>query len=81
MSAAISFSIVADNAPAKVHLICQVLKHPCEAALMLHCKLVAVQVTPSRKVVGDLAQFMVQNKLTEQTVVERAGNLNFPDRC
>ncbi|KAK9800249.1 hypothetical protein WJX73_006193 [Symbiochloris irregularis] len=38
-----------------------------------------VKVTPSSKVVGDLAQFMVQNDLTEHSVVERAGKLNFPD--
>ena len=30
---------------------------------------------------GDLAQFMVQNKLDEKTVVERADKLNFPGRC
>ncbi|KAI3644045.1 hypothetical protein MP228_010209 [Amoeboaphelidium protococcarum] len=37
-----------------------------------------VKVTPSSKVVGDLAQFMVSNKLTEQDVYERAGELDFP---
>eukprot|EP01116_Phalansterium_solitarium_P025758 TRINITY_DN99_c0_g3_i3.p1 TRINITY_DN99_c0_g3~~TRINITY_DN99_c0_g3_i3.p1 ORF type:complete len:828 (-),score=217.86 TRINITY_DN99_c0_g3_i3:192-2675(-) len=37
-----------------------------------------VKVTPTSKVVGDLAQFMVQNKLTEEQVVERAASLNFP---
>ena len=42
--------------------------------------MLCLQVTPSSKVVGDLAQFMVQNSLTEHTVVERAGSLNFPDR-
>jgi len=35
-------------------------------------------VTPSSKVVGDLAQFMVQNKLTRQQVEERAEELSFP---
>ena len=40
-----------------------------------------LQVTPSSKTVGDLAQFMVQNKLDEKTVVERADKLNFPGRC
>jgi pyruvate carboxylase len=37
-----------------------------------------VKVTPSSKVVGDLAQFMVQNKLTPQMVKERAEELSFP---
>jgi len=35
-------------------------------------------VTPSSKVVGDLAQFMVQNKLTEADVRARAEELSFP---
>lgn len=38
------------------------------------------QVTPSSKVVGDLAQFMVQNELDEHSLVERAETLNFPQR-
>eukprot|EP01012_Entosiphon_sulcatum_P026979 TRINITY_DN324_c0_g1_i1.p1 TRINITY_DN324_c0_g1~~TRINITY_DN324_c0_g1_i1.p1 ORF type:complete len:1188 (-),score=212.97 TRINITY_DN324_c0_g1_i1:45-3608(-) len=37
-----------------------------------------VKVTPSSKVVGDLAQFMVQNDLTEEAVLQRAEELNFP---
>ena len=37
-----------------------------------------VKVTPSSKVVGDLAQFMVQNKLSEQDVVDKAESLSFP---
>lgn len=37
-----------------------------------------VKVTPSSKVVGDLAQFMVQNKLNEQSVVAKAEELSFP---
>lgn len=37
-----------------------------------------VKVTPSSKVVGDLAQFMVQNDLDEKTVVEKADQLSFP---
>ena len=37
-----------------------------------------VQVTPSSKVVGDLAQFMVQNDLTEEAVIERGDSLSFP---
>ncbi|KAI1760329.1 pyruvate carboxylase [Hypoxylon sp. FL1150] len=37
-----------------------------------------VKVTPTSKVVGDLAQFMVSNKLSPEDVVERAGELDFP---
>ncbi|XP_006817962.1 pyruvate carboxylase, mitochondrial-like [Saccoglossus kowalevskii] len=37
-----------------------------------------VKVTPSSKVVGDLAQFMVQNKLTAEQVLDRAEELSFP---
>ena len=37
-----------------------------------------VKVTPSSKVVGDLAQFMVQNKLTAADVKAKAGELSFP---
>uniref|UniRef100_A0A7E4VIE7 Pyruvate carboxylase n=1 Tax=Panagrellus redivivus TaxID=6233 RepID=A0A7E4VIE7_PANRE len=37
-----------------------------------------VKVTPSSKVVGDLAQFMVQNKLDKNSLVERAEELSFP---
>ena len=37
-----------------------------------------IKVTPSSKVVGDLAQFMVQNKLTAKDVEERAEELSFP---
>jgi len=37
-----------------------------------------VKVTPSSKVVGDLAQFMVQNDLTPDQVLERAEELSFP---
>ena len=37
-----------------------------------------VKVTPSSKTVGDLAQFMVQNKLSAQEVVDRAEELSFP---
>lgn len=35
-------------------------------------------MTPSSKVVGDLAQFMVQNKLTAADVEQRAEELSFP---
>ncbi|KAK9455075.1 carbamoyl-phosphate synthase L chain, ATP binding domain-containing protein [Dipodascopsis uninucleata] len=38
-----------------------------------------VKVTPTSKVVGDLAQFMVSNKLSPEEVVERAEELDFPD--
>ncbi|MCT4779126.1 MULTISPECIES: pyruvate carboxylase [Exiguobacterium] len=38
-----------------------------------------VKVTPSSKVVGDMALFMVQHHLTEEDVLERASNLDFPD--
>lgn len=38
-----------------------------------------VKVTPTSKVVGDLAQFMVSNKLTPKDVEERASDLDFPD--
>jgi pyruvate carboxylase len=37
-----------------------------------------VKVTPSSKVVGDLAQMMVSQKLTEQDVIDQAETLNFP---
>lgn len=37
-----------------------------------------IKVTPSSKVVGDLAQFMVQNHLTADQVKERAEELSFP---
>lgn len=37
-----------------------------------------IKVTPSSKIVGDLAQFMVQNKLTTQDVYEQADTLSFP---
>lgn len=37
-----------------------------------------LQVTPSSKIVGDLAQFMVQNALTRAEVEERADELSFP---
>lgn len=37
-----------------------------------------IKVTPSSKVVGDLAQFMVQNKLTVKDVQDKAEELSFP---
>ncbi|MCL2109154.1 MAG: pyruvate carboxylase [Oscillospiraceae bacterium] len=38
-----------------------------------------VKVTPSSKMVGDLAIFMTQNELTADNIVERGSSLNFPD--
>lgn len=38
-----------------------------------------VKVTPSSKMVGDLAIFMVQNDLTPDTICEKARNMDFPD--
>jgi pyruvate carboxylase len=38
-----------------------------------------VKVTPSSKVVGDMALYMVQNNLTEDEVYERGESLDFPD--
>ncbi|XP_039957967.1 pyruvate carboxylase, mitochondrial isoform X1 [Bactrocera neohumeralis] len=37
-----------------------------------------IKVTPSSKVVGDLAQFMVQNKLNAEQVLDKAEELSFP---
>lgn len=37
-----------------------------------------IKVTPSSKVVGDLAQFMVQNRLSAWDVEDRAEDLSFP---
>ncbi|KAF6775137.1 hypothetical protein AHF37_05098 [Paragonimus kellicotti] len=37
-----------------------------------------VKVTPSSKIVGDLAQFMTQNHLTPEQVIEKAEELSFP---
>ncbi|WVQ93145.1 pyruvate carboxylase [Kwoniella sp. CBS 9459] len=37
-----------------------------------------VKVTPSSKVVGDFAQFMVSNSLTKQDVIDKAATLDFP---
>lgn len=38
-----------------------------------------VKVTPSSKVVGDLAIFMVKNGLTKGNILEKGRNLNYPD--
>lgn len=37
-----------------------------------------IKVTPSSKVTGDLAQFIVANDLTEQEVIDKAESLSFP---
>lgn len=38
-----------------------------------------VKVTPSSKVVGDMALYMVQNTLTEEDIYERGETMDFPD--
>ena len=38
-----------------------------------------VKVTPSSKMVGDLAIFMVQNELTPENILQKGKNLAFPD--
>jgi len=38
-----------------------------------------VKVTPSSKMVGDLAIFMVQNDLTPENIIEKGKSLSFPD--
>lgn len=38
-----------------------------------------VKVTPSSKVVGDMALFMVQNELDEQSVITRGETIDFPE--
>ncbi|MFT4416079.1 pyruvate carboxylase [Fredinandcohnia humi] len=38
-----------------------------------------VKVTPSSKVVGDMALYMVQNNLTEDDIYEKGETLDFPD--
>ena len=38
-----------------------------------------IKVTPSSKMVGDLAIFMVQNDLTPENIVEKGESLAFPD--
>ncbi|WP_332647888.1 pyruvate carboxylase [Lysinibacillus sp. 54212] len=38
-----------------------------------------VKVTPSSKVVGDMALFMVQNHLDEENILERGKSIDFPD--
>ncbi len=38
-----------------------------------------VKVTPSSKIVGDMALFMVQNELTEEDVLENGHKIDFPE--
>ncbi|KXZ39952.1 pyruvate carboxylase [Alkalithermobacter thermoalcaliphilus JW-YL-7 = DSM 7308] len=38
-----------------------------------------IKVTPSSKVVGDLAVFMVKNKLNKENIIEKGESLSFPD--
>ena len=38
-----------------------------------------VKVTPSSKVVGDMAMFMTTNRLTREDILERGEDLSFPD--
>jgi len=38
-----------------------------------------LKVTPSSKVVGDLAMFMVNSKLTKEQVIEKGQTISFPD--
>lgn len=38
-----------------------------------------IKVTPSSKVTGDLAQFLVANNLSEEEVIEKAEELSFPN--
>ncbi|MDK2917969.1 MAG: pyruvate carboxylase [Candidatus Petromonas sp.] len=38
-----------------------------------------VKVTPSSKMVGDLAIFMVQNGLTKDNIIKKGKNMTFPD--
>jgi len=50
----------------------------CKWPIVTYYLLVYCQVTPTSKVVGDLAQFMVQNKLDERDVLAKAEELDFP---
>src|SRR5690625_7546250 len=38
-----------------------------------------IKVTPSSKIVGDMALFMVQNDLTEQDIYDRGQSIDFPE--
>lgn len=38
-----------------------------------------VKVTPSSKMVGDMAIFMVQNELTPENIIEKGADLSYPD--
>ena len=48
--------------------------------LMEHHARMWAQVTPSSKVVGDLAQFMVQNNLNQAQLEDKAEGLSLPSR-
>ena len=39
-----------------------------------------VKVTPSSKVVGDMAMFMTANDLSVKDLIEKGHNISFPDR-
>ena len=52
-----------------------------ERAPALHNEIASLSLSPESQVVGDLAQFMVQNELTEKELVDRAETLDFPSRC
>ena len=43
------------------------------------CPMSPDKVTPSSKVVGDMAQFMVHNNLTKDDVINQASDLSFPN--
>ncbi|MFZ7102345.1 MAG: pyruvate carboxylase [Peptococcaceae bacterium] len=58
------------------HLFDQVKEKYSEVNLLLGD---IVKVTPSSKVVGDLAIFMVQNNLTKDNIIEKGRALTFPD--
>lgn len=40
-----------------------------------------IKVTPSSKMVGDLAIFMVKNSLTPENILEKGKDLSYPDSC
>jgi hypothetical protein len=57
---------------------CSCVGHALSLCYSLHLCVHIVQVTPSSKVVGDLAQFMVAKKLTPQMVIDKAAELDLP---
>lgn len=38
-----------------------------------------IKVTPSSKVIGDMAQYMISNDLTVEDVMEKGGDISFPE--